>query len=203
VRALVEVGGLPADVAAFLRELQPELVFLLDDLAATTEESLDARCLSAVATLCLRFLQFVRAAPRDDAVAMIVGWEGLLTRLLAHPRKREALLALFSWFAAGVPPGHHALQTIMVSIHDPETRNTMKSELDELLEEGFEKGLAQGREDGHLSGQREMLRHLLAKRFGAIPVDVDARVRAATAADVEAWGERMLTATSLADVFGR
>lgn len=182
-------GGLPADVAAFLRELQPELMFLLDDLSAITEESLDARCLSAVANLCLRFLQFVRATSPDDAVAMILRWEELLIRLLAHPRKQEALRALFSWFAAGVPRGHYALQTIMARIHDPETRKTMNSELDELLEEGS------------LRGQRHLVRSMIVARFGSLPADLAPVIAGGSLADLEKWSIRILTAGSPAAVF--
>lgn len=174
---------------------------------AATEESLAARRLSAVADLSLRFLQILRQRQPVDAGDDIVRWQYLVQQLLGHPRGQDALVALFSWFLAGGPAGEEVLRTVMTRIHDSATRQTMKSALDELLERGFAKGLEQGREEGreegHTRGQRELLRRLLAQRFGAIPADVDARLAAGSLADVEAWGMRMLTATSLADVFDR
>ncbi len=65
----------------------------------------------------------------------------------------------------------------------------MKSGLDELLERG------------QLQGQRELVRRLLATRFGSIPDEVDARLASASGDEVLAWGTRILTARSLAEVF--
>ena len=76
----------------------------------------------------------------------------------------------------------------------------MKSELDELLEEGFTKGLEKGREEA-LRSRRELLRRQLAQRFGAIPGDLDARLANASTGDVETWSLRLLTAASIGDVF--
>ncbi len=89
VRALVGLDGVPADITAFLRALQPDLGFLLDDLAAATEEELESRTLSAVADLSLRFLQILRQHRSPDAEDDIVRWQHLLQRLLEHPRGQD------------------------------------------------------------------------------------------------------------------
>jgi hypothetical protein len=57
----------------------------------------------------------------------------------------------------------------------------------------FAQGIAQG--------YREMLRDLLAHRFGALPASVGTRLEQADGATLKAWGNRALTAASLDDVF--
>ena len=64
----------------------------------------------------------------------------------------------------------------------------------EILQKGIEKGL--------LSGEAVMLRRLLQLRFGELPTWVDARFELATRADLEKWGQRVLDARSLSEVFG-
>ena len=66
--------------------------------------------------------------------------------------------------------------------------------------EGIEKGLAQGIEKGQAAGQAGLLLRQLELRFGALPDAVRERVRGASAAELEAWAEAVLTADSLEEV---
>ena len=70
--------------------------------------------------------------------------------------------------------------------------------------EGIEKGLAQGIEKGRSEGRAAALEGLLLRqlelRFGALPDAVRERVRGASAAELEAWAEAVLTAASLDEV---
>ena len=50
--------------------------------------------------------------------------------------------------------------------------------------------------------QREMLLRQLGKRFGVLPEDAVARVNAAGSAELDAWVDRVLMATTLAGVLG-
>jgi hypothetical protein len=67
--------------------------------------------------------------------------------------------------------------------------------------EGFQEGFGQGVREGIEPGYRELLRAQLQQRFDALPVDVVARLDQADIDTLGAWGRRVLTATSLADVF--
>jgi hypothetical protein len=63
------------------------------------------------------------------------------------------------------------------------------------------KYFSQGIEAGRKEGYGELLREQLLQRFGELPADVMARLDEAEANTLLAWGRRVLTAGSLADVF--
>ena len=60
-----------------------------------------------------------------------------------------------------------------------------------------------GRAEGRAEGQVLMFSHLLRTKFGAVPEQVEVRVKAATSAEIERWTERVLVADSLQAVFGK
>ena len=62
-------------------------------------------------------------------------------------------------------------------------------------------GREEGRKEGRLEGEAVLLRRLLLHRFGAVPAWADTRLQGATTEQLEAWGERILDATTLEDVF--
>jgi hypothetical protein len=61
------------------------------------------------------------------------------------------------------------------------------------------KYVAQGRDQGHKEGERALLLRLLRTRFGELPADAVARVEGAEIAVLERWGERVLSAKTLAE----
>jgi hypothetical protein len=72
----------------------------------------------------------------------------------------------------------------------------------EGLEAGRQQGLEEGLQEGRQEGEAAMLLRLLNQRFGPIDESTRARVLAADAEQLLAWGDRVLTAESLAAVFG-
>ncbi|MGE0706630.1 MAG: DUF4351 domain-containing protein [Planctomycetota bacterium] len=61
--------------------------------------------------------------------------------------------------------------------------------------------MSEGRAEGHLAGERSILVRQLRKRFSDLPAEVEQRVAAATAAELELWGDRILDAQALDQVF--
>ena len=59
-----------------------------------------------------------------------------------------------------------------------------------------------GREEGRKEGEAVLLRRLLLRRFGAVPPWAETRLKGATTEQLEAWGERILDAATLDEVFG-
>ena len=65
-----------------------------------------------------------------------------------------------------------------------------------------EQGLEKGREQGRQEGEAALLLRLLERKFGPLPEEVRQRVAAADSDALLAWGERVLTADTLEEVFG-
>lgn len=61
--------------------------------------------------------------------------------------------------------------------------------------------LLQGRQEGRQEGELALLRRQLRKRFGELPPWVSGRIAVAQPEQIECWGERLLEARSLDDVF--
>ena len=68
------------------------------------------------------------------------------------------------------------------------------------MAEGIKKGLAEGVEKGQAAGQAGLLLRQLELRFGAVPEAVRDRVRDASASELEAWAEAVLTAADIHEV---
>ncbi len=70
---------------------------------------------------------------------------------------------------------------------------------------GFEKGLEialeKGREEGMVEGEANLLRRQIAYRFKRVPKWAEHRLAAATSAQIEEWGRRLLDSATLREVF--
>lgn len=63
-------------------------------------------------------------------------------------------------------------------------------------------GREEGRQEGRQEGEAALLRRLLVHRFGTLPKALEARLAQASTAQLETWGDRVLEAATLEDVFG-
>lgn len=83
---------------------------------------------------------------------------------------------------------------------------THKAGVREGREEGKREGLDEGRREGLDEGRREglasMLLDQLQERFGEVPDDLQERVRNAPIEALRSWGKRLVSATTLQEVFG-
>jgi hypothetical protein len=69
------------------------------------------------------------------------------------------------------------------------------------IQEGIHQGIHQGIKEGIQQGERALLLRLLRKRFGTqVDADTERRVEAASAEQIAAWAEGLLSATTLADL---
>lgn len=59
----------------------------------------------------------------------------------------------------------------------------------------------EGEQRGKQEGKAELLQRLLVRRFGPLPHELVQRLTSATADQLELWGDQVLDARSLADVF--
>ena len=80
--------------------------------------------------------------------------------------------------------------------------DTMLAErIEAWFEEATRQGLQQGRLEGRLEGQSRLLARQIERRFGPLPAAVGERLAHAGEAELEAWGEAVLSAPTLAAVF--
>jgi hypothetical protein len=73
--------------------------------------------------------------------------------------------------------------------------------LERGLQQGLERGLEQGLEQGQQQALSELVGKQLARRFGTLPHAIEDRLRQASPADLQAWGEAVLDAPTLESVF--
>ncbi len=69
------------------------------------------------------------------------------------------------------------------------------------LQEGKQLGLQEGELNGLQKGEMLALQRLLAKRFGAIPMETVALISQAPLEDIEKWFDCAIDAQHLSDVF--
>jgi len=78
----------------------------------------------------------------------------------------------------------------------------LPGEGDDVVTTVAEQLIAEGELKGRAEGKAELLLRQLGRRFGPVAPDIEARIHAADAALLDVWGDRILDARSLADVFG-
>lgn len=80
----------------------------------------------------------------------------------------------------------------------PERRDEL---MPTVAEQWVWQGRAEGRIEGRIEGMADMLLRQLRRRFGALPEEIESRVRSAGVDALDAWSDRILDASSLDDVF--
>lgn len=162
--------------------------------------------------------------PHDTLFRFVFGdlhhAEPLLRRLLPRPLGADGCERLHRWAellraAAAAPGGHlgierlhsyllhvtsvpaHRLAATFAQILHPAFEPTMITTVQRLRAQGR----AEGRIEGKAEGKAELLLRLLAAKFGDVPSARADRIRAATADQLDTFGLRVLTASSLDEVF--
>jgi hypothetical protein len=77
----------------------------------------------------------------------------------------------------------------------------LKMTLAEKFDQWAEEYMRQGMEKGVGQGEALLLQRQLTRRFGPLPAAVIARIAAASVPEIETWGDRVLDAASLDEVF--
>jgi predicted transposase YdaD len=124
------------------------------------------------------------------------GMKRVLARLRTEMPKREMEeLAAALAVMADVDKRRRGLRRVIVPLLSEEI--VMQNW---IYKQGEQKGIEKGIEKGRVEGRAELLLDQLAAKFGRLPPKVRARVRKASLEELTAWGTRVLTATTLADV---
>jgi hypothetical protein len=192
---LVDVTGLAPEVAAEVMPLQPRFRFLLDSSVRRTEAELRGLALSWLGKLTLAALQFVAKRDPVDVTAAIVRWADVARSVLRAPSGHEAFAAITSYILLTTTLEPEDFGTVVEQHVGTEAKSIMRSTGARLR--------AEGKAEGATEGRAAILLRQIRARFGPQPEAVEQRVRSAGTADLELWADRILTARTLAEVFGQ
>jgi len=189
--------GLEPVLTGQLRSLLSGLPIVVDDLVTLSEAEILARPMSEFGKLATLALQLVRFWPTDQTLAGLRRWGDLIKAVVASGSRDGhddlAALDLYILKVTNLPP--ERLAPVFGEVAGPVAEETLMSTAERLIKKG--------RAEGHAEGHAEMLLHLLSTRFGPLPETVTDRVKKASPADLKRWGESLLTASSLVEIFGR
>ncbi|MFC6299112.1 DUF4351 domain-containing protein [Pseudomonas sp. CCM 7893] len=152
--------------------------------------------------------------PKDNLVADLVHLENsqelhdmhqlviYLNERLKDPKYDSLRLAFSKWI-------RRIMNTKLLSIGEPIPDTLTLEEIDTMLAERVEQwtkdwkqqGLQEGRQEGLQEGQIKLLTRQLEHRFGALQPAHLQLLQAANPAQLEAWGQAILTAQSLDEFF--
>ena len=106
----------------------------------------------------------------------------------------------------------YRLETRMQGLNTPDAEeltrgiNMLETNIDrweaQAIARGIQQGMQQGVQQGMQLGEALLLQRLLTRRFGELSAAQQAKLAAATPAQLETWGDRVLDAASLDEVFG-
>lgn len=127
---------------------------------------------------------------------------GLLARYLAGPEDIDLRQAFKAFLVQSLIPGRFS-GTVIPALDDlEEIRPMLRETVVEWTHQWMEEGRARGMEEGRQRGESDFFLRLLEKRFGAVDARLRSRIQSARSEQLQAWGERLLGARSLGEIFG-
>jgi predicted transposase YdaD len=191
---LSELLNLGGDLLGDLGALIPRFRFHLDDLALVDEEAVRRRKLTAVATMAIVLLQWLRST--EDALALLERYILVLEDVARGHDGRQRVAALLEYVIKVGEIGPDALRDFVHRL-GPVAEEAYVTTAQKLTEEA----LARGRAEGKAEGKAELVLRQLSLRFGPLSDAVSERVHGAAPGLLDTWAEKVLTASTLDDVF--
>jgi predicted transposase/invertase (TIGR01784 family) len=175
-----------------LELLVPRFSLLIEDLAHLSNEDLKARALAAFPKLVLWALRDARDA--DRLLDNLVYWGAAFREASLTASGIRSLASLLRYLALVTP--HSQLQAFRGKL-----RAALAPKAEELAMTIAEQLRAEGRIEGRAEGRADVLRRQLAIKFGAVDVEHEARIRAATPDQLDRFLDRVLITDTLTAVF--
>lgn len=124
-----------------------------------------------------------------------------LVGLLDGPEDGPLRRAVLGWFDQVLVPRHGESESIPEALGLEEFKVMLAKRVEEWNRELREEGRLLGRKEGRQEGEAAFLLRLLERKFGRVDAKTRKRVQSADAERLLDWGERVLTAQRLEDVF--
>ena len=112
-------------------------------------------------------------------------------------KTRERLLGLIDGLLV-LPP---ALTEVFVQVFEQDEEGDVMEQLNSFQRVRLKRVWEQGREEGREEGRADLLKLFLTERFGPLPDPIEHRLSQASGGDLLRWGQRVVNAVSLEDVF--
>jgi flagellar biosynthesis/type III secretory pathway protein FliH len=132
-----------------------------------------------------------------------------LSAWLRQPEQSELGRSFADWLGAVLLPRRmpcvavpelENLQEARTLLAEP-VKEWTKQWREEGREKGLEKGLEKGRQEGRKEGEAQFLIRLLERKFGLLDDEIRQRIDAADRDQLLEWGERILKAERIEEVF--
>ena len=189
------------DLLGLLGEHVPRLRLVVDDLWSQSDDELYARAASSFARLVLWALKNAREA--GWLGGDLGRWKELIAAVLAERDGVRALTALFRYIALTNPTvEREALRGLLPEDGGSKVEEAMMNWFEREMDLRERRGESRGESTGERKAERRLLLKLLRQRFGELPFAVVARIEAAEVPELEAWVDRVITASRLEDVLG-
>ena len=204
-RAAQNISQLIEPPPGLLRDYTPQLKFLLLD-----EGAIDESAPLALRNLVAALFNLEKSRAPDNlgrVIASLVEW-------LCEPEQAGLHRAFVIWIKRVLLPGRMPgidlselsdlleIKTMLAETVIEWTQQWKQQGLEQGLLEGKINGEINGEIKGRLKGEANVLERQLAKRFGPLSDDTRARLKNATAEQLELWADRILDAPTLAAIFG-
>lgn len=180
----------------------PNFQLLIDDLTQVDDASLRGRSLPLFQTLALWLLRDARGPGRvlggiDEWNAWVRRLRGTAAHQLAGGDIEQLLRYAYTVMGEGEGSEFHRK---LAAFHPASAEMSLTFE-QQAINRGRQQGLEEGRVAGHIQGRIDLLKAQLSTRFGALPQPLRERLDQADDLQLTRWGLRLVTATSLEEVF--
>jgi hypothetical protein len=187
--AATDVSELIAEVAGGLSQYQPKLQYLL--LAERDYSDAELGKLRNLVAALFRLENSHNPELLLEVLTKLLDWLG--------SESQDSLRRAFTvWFSRVLFPSRYEAESLPVM----ENLYEVKTMLAERMEEWKENYRQEGRQEGRQAGAVQLLMRMLEMKFGNLPADIKAKLDQADEEQIILWSERILTAETLAEMFG-
>jgi hypothetical protein len=193
-RSFADLLDVPAGVRPAVEPYLVQFTYVLHDLSEISDDELRE---GAIRTALARLVAmcFKHARTGADFVQILGRWMSVVREVVRALNGLEALAQVMRYILeVNEQVAPEALQALLEREIGSETKDTIVTAGQQLIE--------QGKKEGRQQGFQEALLRLLRQRFGVeVSTHVEQRVVAASVEQIEAWFMRVLSAATLAEVF--
>jgi len=193
--ALLDV---PPDLRPAVEPYLVRFTYVLHDLSKISDDDLrEGAMTTALAKLVAMCFKHARTAP--DFLQILGRWMSVAREVITAPNGLEAFAQVMRYILEvneHVAP--EALQALLEREIGPEAKDAIVTAGQQLIEQGIQRGRQEGRQEGF----QELLLSFLRQRFGdAVTPSVEQRISSAPIEQIKSWYKRVLSSTTLAEVF--